>query len=70
MQGKWRVANGQILLLHQDQTHVCQVTWMADNLLVIEPLNGKGRAEYERTDAAEDRFQAVEGEQDREQDER
>ena len=65
-QGKWRVANGQILLSHQNRLYVCRVAWIADNLLVIEPLDGKGRAEYERTDAAEDRLQAVEAEQDRE----
>ena len=38
MQGKWRVANGRILLSHLDRTHECRVAWMADNLLVIEPL--------------------------------
>ncbi len=70
MQGKWRVANGRILLSHQDRTHECRVAWMADNLLVVESLDGKGRAEYERTDAALDRPDAVEGEPDHEQSER
>ena len=69
-QGKWRVANGQILLSHQDRLYVCRVAWIADNLLVIEPLDGKGRAEYERTDAAQDRPEAVEGELDHERDDR
>ena len=69
-QGKWRVANGQILLSHQNRRYVCRVAWIADNLLVIEPLNGKGRAEYERTDAVQDRPDAVEGELDHEQSER
>ena len=59
MQGKWRVANGQILLSHQDRLYVCRVAWIADNLLVIEPLDkrgeGKGEARYERADAARDR---------------
>ena len=50
--------------------HVCRVAWIADNLLVIEPLDGKGRAEYERTDAAQDRPEAVEGELDHERDDR
>jgi hypothetical protein len=70
IQGKWRVANGQILLSHQDRTHACRVAWMAGNLLVIEPMDGKGRARYERTDAAQDRPNAVEGGLDHEQSER
>ena len=53
-EGKWRVANGQILLLHQGQTHECRVTWMDDNLLIIEYSDEKGRARYERTEAVED----------------
>ena len=70
MQGKWRVANGQILLSHQNRLYVCRVAWIADNLLVIEPLNGKGRAKYDRTEAALDRPEAVEGKLDHEQSER
>lgn len=69
-QGKWRVANGQILLSHQNRLYVCRVAWIADNLLVIEPLDGKGRARYERTDAAQDRPDVVKGELDHEQSER
>lgn len=56
-QGKWRVANGQILLSHQNRLYACRVAWMADNLLVIEPLDEKGdvkgRAEYERAEPEE-----------------
>jgi hypothetical protein len=70
-QGKWRVANGQILLSHQNRLYVCRVAWIADNLLVIEPLDkrggGKGTARYERADAAQDRPDAVEGELDQNQ---
>lgn len=70
-QGKWRVANGQIVLSHQEQLYVCRVAWMADNVLVIESLDEKGdvkgRAEYERADAAQDRPDAVEGERDQDQ---
>lgn len=54
MQGKWRVANGQILLSHQDQTYECRVAWIDDNLLVIESSEEEGRARYKRTDAVED----------------
>jgi hypothetical protein len=61
-QGKWWVANGQILLSHQNRTHECRVTWMADNLFVIEPLDGKGCARYERTEAAQDQPDSVVGE--------
>lgn len=54
-QGEWRVANGQILLTHQDQLYVCRVAWIADNLLVIEPLDekgeGKSETRYERAEA-------------------
>ena len=70
-QGKWRVANGQILLSHQNRLYVCRVAWIADKLLVIEPLDkrgeGKGPARYERADAAQDRPDAVEGELDQNQ---
>ncbi len=52
MQGVWRFAGSRILLSHQDRTHKCRVAWMADNLLVIESLDGKGRARFKRTDAA------------------
>ena len=73
-QGKWRVANGQIVLSHQNRLYACRVAWMADNLLVIEPLGEKGdvkgRARYERADAAQDRPDAVEGELDRERSKR
>ena len=69
-QGKWRVANGQILLSHQDRLYVCRVAWMADNLLVIEPLDGKGRAEYDRTEAALDWPETVESKLDHEHSER
>jgi hypothetical protein len=51
-QGVWRFANGQIRLSHQDRIHECRVAWMANNLLVVESPDGKGRARYERTDAA------------------
>ncbi len=74
MQGKWRVANGQILLSHEEQLYVCRIAWIADNLLVIEPLDekgeGKGDARYERAEATEDRLDAVEGELDRERSKR
>lgn len=63
MQGKWQLANGQIVLSHQDRLYKCRVAWMADNLLVIESPDEKsdvkGRAEYERSDAALDRPDAV-----------
>ena len=66
MQGEWRVANGQIVLSHQDGLHVCRVVWMADNLLVIAPLDKRGKAtgeaQYERADLAQDRPGAVGGE--------
>lgn len=52
MQGMWRVANGRILLSHQGRTTECRVAWIAENLLIVEPPDGKGRARYERTDAA------------------
>jgi hypothetical protein len=68
MQGKWRVANGRILLSHQDRLYACRVAWMDDKLLVIESLDEKGdvkgRAGYERTDAAQDPPDAAEGEPD------
>jgi len=50
MQGAWRLADGQILLSHGGRTIECRVAWFADNLLVVEPPDGRGRAEYERTD--------------------
>ncbi len=63
MQGKWQVANGEIVLSHQDRLHVCRVVWMADNLLVIEPLDKRGEAtgdaRYERADAARDQHDAA-----------
>jgi hypothetical protein len=71
MQGKWQLANGEIVLSYQDRLHVCRVVWMADNLLVIEPLERTGEAtgdaRYERADLAQDRPDAVGGEPDQNQ---
>lgn len=68
MQGKWEVADGQIMLTHQDRLNVCRVVWMADKLLIIETLNNRGEAtgdtRYERSVPAQDRSDAVGNELD------
>jgi hypothetical protein len=57
MQGGWRLADGRILLSHQDRAYKCRVAWLDDNLLVIEHLDETGdwggRAEYERSNVAQ-----------------
>ena len=59
MKGKWRVTNDKILLLHQDRTFECVVTWLGDDQLEIESADGKIRAVYERTLADQPAHQAA-----------
>lgn len=49
MQGKWRIAEGKIVLSHQDRTFECIVTWMSADQLEIESADGKVQAAYDRT---------------------
>ncbi len=51
MQGKWRIAEGKIVLSHQDRTFECIVTWMSADQLEIESADGKVHAVYDRTTA-------------------
>ncbi|MEW4530477.1 hypothetical protein [Maioricimonas sp. JC845] len=68
VQGKWRVADGELLLSHQDQLSICRVAWIADDLLVLERLDERGevkdRARYEREEAIQARRDAAEREVD------
>lgn len=48
--GVWRSTTDRILMSHQGQTHESRIVWLADNLLVVQSPDGRGRATYERHD--------------------
>lgn len=52
IEGAWRLEDGRILLSHEEQNRECRVAWMTERRLVVESLDGEGRAEYERMDTA------------------
>lgn len=54
MQGKWRIAEGKILLSHRDRTFECIVTWTSPDQFEIESADGKVHVAYDRTTALAD----------------
>jgi len=49
VRGRWRMANGAVLLSHNKQTYEYKVYWMADNRLDFRSDDGTLRVEYIRS---------------------
>lgn len=47
-QGRWRLADGRVLLTVGQQEHHCRIGWWDDDQMVLESSDGKGHADFSR----------------------